>query len=214
MAAGQYDVTARIAVEEAGLVPRRGHGLQEVQFELGQFLKVVRLHGDALDGRLVDNGRCHLEDVGGIAAVTALVVAAQEAVHDGAAPVHRADGIAAEGVHRQFESLAAGVTLAEVDVLAGQYGLGSYVVGIHHLPAAGDGATVEDALYAVAVGVEEYVFVELHRRLLVAAEEVDLDALHAYRLHPRHLAVAGHGGRHTVAGRLRGVVLVAVRVVP
>ena len=73
---------------------------------------------------------------------------------------------------------------------------------------------MEDDLQAVAVGIEQDVLVELNGLLLVAAEEVDLDALHANLLQPGHLLVAGNGCRHAVARRLRGVVLVAVGVVP
>ena len=104
--------------------------------------------------------------------------------------------------------------LAEIDIFAGQHCLRGNIVGIHHLPAAWHRAAVEDNLQTVAVGIEEYVLIELHGLLLVTAEEVDLDALHANLLQPRHLLVAGNGCRHAVAWCLWGVVLVAVGVVP
>ena len=73
---------------------------------------------------------------------------------------------------------------------------------------------MEDALYAVAVGIEEYVLIQFHGFLLVAAEEVYLDAPDADALQPCHLAVAGYAGAQTVARCLRRVVLKAVAVVP
>ena len=71
---GEYDVAARVAVDEARLLPGSGKAAQEVQFELRQFVKVVRLDGDALHGGLHDEARGEFEDVGGLTGVTALVV--------------------------------------------------------------------------------------------------------------------------------------------
>ncbi len=77
VAAGQHHVAARIAVKEAGIIPHGGHFAQEVEFKLRQLVEVVGLHGDALDARLGGDGGGHLEDVGRITLVAALVVATQ-----------------------------------------------------------------------------------------------------------------------------------------
>ena len=73
---------------------------------------------------------------------------------------------------------------------------------------------MEHHLQTIAVGIGQDVFVELHRLLFVTAQEVDLDAGYALLLQPRHLAVAGQRGVHAVARGLRGIVGIAVRVVP
>ena len=143
-----------------------------------------------------------------------MVVLAHVSVHDDAAPVEGSQGVAREGVHGELESLGLGVLLGEVDVLAGQGCLARHVVGVHALPSSRDGASVEYHLQAVAVGVAQDVFVESHGLLLVASEEVDLDAHHADALEPFHLALAGNGRVHAIARTLRCVVAIAVGVVP
>ena len=86
--------------------------------------------------------------------------------------------------------------LSEVQVLRGQHSLRGYIVGVHALPASGEGTAVEDALQAEVVGIAEDILVELHRRLFVTSEEVDLDAEDACLLHPGHLLTTNTGTVH------------------
>ena len=68
---------------------------------------------------------------------------------------------------------------------------------------------MEDDLQAVTVGIIQDVLVELHGRLFVTSEEIHLNALHADALQPRHLLLSCGCRAQTLAGRLRGIVLVA-----
>ena len=117
-------------------------------------------------------------------------------------------------MHGEFKTFLTGVVVAEEHILGGQHGFATHEVGIHTLPSARQGAAVENHLQSVAVGIREDILVELHGLLLVAAEEVNLDALHADALHPFHLAFACHGGIHAVSGSLRGIVPEAIAVIP
>ena len=117
-------------------------------------------------------------------------------------------------MEREIKGLSDGSTLAKEHILGGQHSLGGHIVGVHTLPTTRDGTTVEDDLETIAVGIGEDILVEAHRLLLVASEEVDLDALDADALHPLHLAFAGNGGVHAVARTLRGIVPETVGVVP
>ena len=214
MTAGQHDIFAGIAIHIAGLVPRGGDSLEEIQFGLRQLLQVIGLHGDALDGRLVGEGRGNLEGIGGLTRMTCLIVLRHILIHDDTTPVHRGHRITAERMHSEVEGLTHGSTLVEIHILAGQHSLRGHEVGIHALPATRQGAAMEDTLDAVAVGIEEDILVELHRLLLVATKEIDLDTLHADALEPGHLALTCHAGVQTVAWRLRRIVLEAVGVIP
>ena len=146
--------------------------------------------------------------------MAALVVLRHVAVHDDASPVHAGRAVTAEGVHGQVERLALGCSLVEHHVLTGQHCFAGNEVRIHLFPATGQRATVEDDLQAVAVGVVKNVLVKLHGLLLVATEEVYLDAFHADALQPLHFLIARHAAAHAITGRLRRIVLVAVAVVP
>ena len=73
--AGEDDVFAGVAINEAGLFPGCGEVAEEVEFELGEFVEVVGLYGYALDGGLHDDAGGHFEDIGGLTGMTALVVA-------------------------------------------------------------------------------------------------------------------------------------------
>ena len=53
--AGQDDVFARIAIDEAGLLPGGGQLTQEIHLELWELLEVVGLDGHTLDGGLHDD---------------------------------------------------------------------------------------------------------------------------------------------------------------
>ena len=117
-------------------------------------------------------------------------------------------------MHGEFKAFLTGVVVAEEHILGGQHSLAAHEVGVHTLPSTRQGAAVENHLQSVTVGIREDILVELHGLLLVATEEVYLDAPHAYTLHPFHLALAGHGGIHAVAWSLRGIVPEAVTVVP
>ena len=73
---------------------------------------------------------------------------------------------------------------------------------------------MEDAHQAEVVGIAEDVLVELHHRLLVATEEIDLDAANAVVLHPLHLLATDAGVVQLADRRLWSVVPRAVGVVP
>ena len=57
---------------------------------------------------------------------------------------------------------------------------------------------MEDTLDAKVVGIGQDVLIELHHLLLVATEEVDLDAQDAVLLHPGHLLTTGRRTVHLV----------------
>ena len=106
------------------------------------------------------------------------------------------------------------LVLAEDKVLGCAHRLAAHVVRVHALPASRYGAAVENHHQPVVVRVAEYGFVERHRLLLVAAEEVHLDALHAYALEPAHLLLAGNGAAHYVGRALGDVVPPAAGGIP
>ena len=113
-----------------------------------------------------------------------------------------------------FEALFVTVVLGEEKVFGSQRRLAGHIIGIHALPSARYGASMEDDLQAIAVGIGQDVLVEPHGLLLVAPEEVYLDARHADALEPFHLPLAGIRRREAVARSLRRVVPIAVGVVP
>ena len=117
MAASHHHIAARIAVDEARLVPLRGHLTKQFKFNGRQFAEVVGLHGDAVHLTLVGDCRCYLEHVTRRTAVTALIVAAQILVHDDTAPVHARHSIADEGVERQFNTLVLGMIRVKENIL-------------------------------------------------------------------------------------------------
>ena len=167
-----------------------------------------------LDARLEENGGGKCKDVAGAANGAVLVVGIVEFVQRGAAKVHRADGVADEGVCAGIGGLGIAGALPEVQVLRGKHSLRGYVVGVHSFPTARQGATVEDTLNTELIGIGEDVLVELHHLLLVASEEVYLDAENAVLLHPRHLLAACAALVHLAYRCLRSVVPRAVAVVP
>ena len=73
---------------------------------------------------------------------------------------------------------------------------------------------MEDYLQAIIVGIAEDILIELHRLLLVATEEIHLDACHANLLHPSHLLLAGDGIVHNLTRSLRSIILETVGIVP
>ena len=146
--------------------------------------------------------------------MSALVVLVHALVHDDAAPVGTAKGIAREGVHGELEALLTGMVVGEAYVLRCQQGLGGNIVGVHALPSSWNGASVEDYLQSVAVGVDEDVLIEFHHLLLVAAKEVHLYSGNVVELHPCHLLIACIRCVHPSARSLWGIVPEAVGVVP
>ena len=83
------------------------------------------------------------------------------------------------------------------EVFRCENGFAAHVVGVHALPAPGKGAAVEDNIDSVVCGIAENVFVEAHCFLLVTAEEIDLDALHAVVFQPLHLFFTHDGAACT-----------------
>ena len=122
------------------------------------------------------------------------------------AKVHRAHGVADKGVDASILSLSIARTLSEVQVLRSQYSLRSHIVRIHALPTTRQRATMEDDLQTEVVGIGEDILVELHHGLLVATEEVDLDAQDAIFLHPCHLLATGSRLIHLALRRLGSIV--------
>ena len=115
--AGEDHVFAWIAIHEARFFPSGGDATQEIEFELRQFVEVIGLHGHTLYRGLHDDTCCHLEDIGRMTGMTALVILREEFVHDDASPVHRSRGIAAEGVEGEVKGLLDGCALVEEYVL-------------------------------------------------------------------------------------------------
>ena len=97
-----------------------------------------------------------------------------------------------------------------MEVLAGQHSLGGYIVGIHALPTTRQCTAMEDDLQAEIVGIAENILVELHHHLLVASEEIHLDAQDTILLHPFHLLAAQAAVVHNSLRGLGGIVPFAV----
>ncbi len=104
--------------------------------------------------------------------------------------------------------------LIEDEILRREDSLGAYVVGIHALPAARNGRTVEYYKQPIVGRIGEDLLIETHGLLLIAAEEIDLDAFDTDGLHPSHLLFADDGAIHAVDGSLNDVVPVAGRRIP
>ena len=214
MSASDNDVATRISVNETCLVPGGRQCTKEATFSVRQFAEVVGRNSHTLDGSLVGNACGQFKGVGGLALVACLIVTAHEAVHDDATPVHAAYGIATEWVHGQLEGFLLCVVFGKVDILRGENGFRSHVVGVHSFPATGYRAAMKDNLQAIAVGIKKDVLIKAYGLLLVASEEVYLDSLHANLFQPRHLSVAADAVVHAVARSLRSVVPGSVGVVP
>ena len=146
--------------------------------------------------------------------MTTLVIFREILVHDGTTPIHRSHGIAAEWMHGQFKSLLLGMIIREEYILRSQYSLARYIVRIHALPTSWQGAAMEDNLNAIIIGIAEDVFILLHGMLLVATEEIYLDALDADTLHPGHLLLAGHDVIHDATRSLRCIVCHTIGIIP
>ena len=216
-APGKDHVSARISVDEADFVPLRGHVLHEVHGPLRGVREVVRGQGEVLDGALEEDGRRQGEDVrraADCARERRVVRRVIDLVQGAAAEVHRRHRIPDERVQAGVEGLRIVPNLREMQVFARQDCLGRGEVRVHPLPAAGQRAAMENHNQAEVVGIGQDVLVELHRLLLVGAEEVHLDAPDADALHPLHLPPAGNAPVHDVPRPLRRIVPVAVGIVP
>ena len=214
MATGNNGIFSRITGDELGLIPGCRNALQEINLVLRKLGEIVRIDGDTLDSCLVHDSRSHLENIGGITAMTTLVIFREILVHDGTTPIHRSHGVAAEWMHGQFESLLLGMIIREEYILRSQYCLARYIVRIHALPTSWQGAAMEDNLNAIIVGITQDVFILLHGMLLVATEEIYLDALDADALHPGHLLLAGHDVIHDATRALRCIVCHTIGIIP
>ena len=69
---------------------------------------------------------------------------------------------------------------------------------------------MEDDLQAEIVGIAQNILIELHHHLLVASEEIHLDAQDAIFLHPFHLLAAQSAVVHNALRCLGGIVPFAV----
>ena len=216
-AAGKDHVLARIAVDEADFIPLRRDLLHEVHGPLRGVREVVRSHGEVLDGALEEDGRRQGEDVRGAAdgaRERGVVRRVIDLVQRTAAEVHRRHSIPDERVQAGVKGLRIVPDLREMQVFARQDRLGRGEVRVHPFPAPGQRAAMEDHHQAEVVGIGQDILVELHRLLLVRAEEVHLDAPDTDALHPLHLPPAGNAPVHDVPRPLRRIVPVAVGVVP
>lgn len=101
------------------------------------------------------------------------------------------------------------VVLVKYKVFRRKYGLTAYIVGIHALPASRQCATVKYYVNAVVGRIAQYVFVQAHCLLLIAAEEVNLDCFDAYVLEPFHLLLSYYRTVHKSGGSLYYVVPMA-----
>ena len=214
MATGHHDILAGIAVDEAGLIPCGGYLLHEVNLELRLFSEVARSKSEVLTTRLESNGGSQLEDIAGATCIALARLPVETLLQNCTAIFHRSDGVANKGMEAGMARFHIAETLTEIEVLGGKDSLGTAVVGIHLLPTARQGATVEDDLNTVVVGIGENAFVEAHGLLFVTTEEIDLNTSHTTVAQPFHLLLADNGIVHALAGILRGIVPTAVRVVP
>ena len=210
-----YDrIFARITVDVADVVPGRRNIPQEVEAVCGCILEVVGRKREVLDGILEKHCRGKLELIRRAAYRPAGVGLVQELVEETSSELHASDSIADERVERGVLGLDVAFTLAEYEVLGGSDGLAADVVGVHALPATGQGAAVEDHHQAVVVGVAQHAFVHAHGLLLVTAEEIDLDALDPDILKPLHLLLALNRAIHLVERTLGDIIPVAAGRVP
>ena len=115
----QDNVTAWIAIDEAHLVPVGGYLLHEVNGPSGGIVEVVGSHGEVLDAALEEDGRSEGIDIAGATSGAMLVVGIIMLVECGAAEVHRAHGVADEGVDTAIACLGIAGALSEVQVLGG-----------------------------------------------------------------------------------------------
>ena len=161
-------------------------------------LKIVGSQTEVLQRRLIEHRGRELEGVGGAALRTPSRIAGERPVQNDRAIVHRRHGIPDEGKHRAVECLAVGKALTEDEVLRCRDRFARHVVRVHPLPAARQGCPMEVQHQPKGVGVSENVLVELHGGLLVAAEEVHFETLHANGLEPGHLTLSGRRGVHAM----------------
>ena len=167
-----------------------------------------------LHAALEQHRRRHRKHVARPSHSAVLVICAITLIQRRTAKVHRSHGIADERMQTGIKRLRITGTLSEVQVLRCQHRLGSHEVRIHPLPAPGQRTAVEDHLDAEVIGVGQDILIQLHHLLLVAAEEVHLDAQDAVLLHPCHLLPSRSRLIHLAARSLRGIVPRAVRVIP
>ena len=117
MATSHNGILTWITCHKLGFIPRGWYTLQEINLMLWKLSEIVRIDGDTLDGCLIHDSRSHLENIGGITAMTTLVVTRQVFVHDGTTPIHRSHGIAAEWMHGQLKALLLGMIIREEYIL-------------------------------------------------------------------------------------------------
>ena len=214
MPTGQDAIFSGITVEEHRFVPCSRHLFQEIEGQAGRVGQVVRRDGEILNRVLEQNGRGELEDVGRPARRPAIVRAVVAFVEECPAELHAAHGVANEGMEAGVEGLEVVEMLVEHEVFGGEHRFAADIVGVHPLPAAREGATVEDNHQAVVVGIAEDGFVEAHGLLFVSAKEIHLDTLHADFFQPFHFLFTHDGIVHAVRRALYDVVPIAAGAVP
>ncbi|CDA82434.1 unknown [Bacteroides sp. CAG:754] len=113
-----------------------------------------------------------------------------------------------------IEGLFVTEVLVENHILGSQHRFASYVVRIHTLPTARDGTAVEDNHQSVVVCITEDLFIQTHRFLFVATEEIDFDSFHPKALQPFHFTLADDGVIHMVDRPLFYIIPIAGRTIP
>src|SRR5574344_232070 len=193
-------------VDQAGLVPGRGHFAEKVEVDSRSVFKVVGRNCEVLYRVLVDHCQCKFKRVCRAAGVAMHVVPGKMPVQEGAAIFHTSCRVSDEWVQAGACCLQIAVLLTENEVLGCEHRFAADIVGVHSLPAAGDGAAMEDHHQGVVVGIAEDVFIKAHCLLLVASEEVNLDSLDAYAFKPAHLLFPRYGLAHDIGRTLNNVV--------
>ena len=192
MTTGQYTIFTRIAVKEHRFIPRSRYLLHKIDGQCRCICQVVRSKGKVLNRILIQHRRSQLEHIRRLADGTSVVRTVVTLVQQRTAKLHTADGIADKRMQAGIISLHIIEVLVEYQVFRSQYSLTAHIVRIHAFPAAWDGTAMEDYHQAVFVGISQNIFIQAHHLLLVTAEEVHLQALHAALLQPFHLFLASN----------------------
>ena len=214
MSTRQYDVLTRISVYEAGFIPRSRHLLHKVDADFRCIGQVIWRQRKVLNG-ILEKDRCsQLENIGRTPDGPAIISSVQTLIKECPAKLHAAQCIADKRMQASVKSLVIAEMLLENQILRGQHGFASHVVGIHALPSTRDGTTVKDNHQSMVIRITQYLFIETYCFLLVTPEKVHLDTFHAYLLQPTHLLLAPDDVIHTIDGTLFDIIPIAAGTIP
>ncbi len=150
-----------------------------------------------------------MKRIAGAACCAGIVASVQATVKYGAAIFHDTRRITNKRMERGAERFDVAVVLVKYEVFRCEYGLAAHIIGIHPLPAAGQRAAVEYHVDAIVGGIAEYIFIQAHGLLLVAAEEVYFNCFDANVFKPLHLLFSYYRSVHKAGRSLYYVVPVA-----